>query len=149
MRYAIVCLMLFGFVGCSDRSASSPSESTLPEVVSEEHVDWSKKRPADLLEELKRRPNSIYTIWFVPENWITKEDVSCLMTLLDSEEPCASTVSAISSDLGRWGSTVGHEACFLIQGFREGRYPPELNSSRFTPNRAEIRQWWEEFQKEH
>lgn len=143
----IVVLMLLSLIGCSGGSIKSSSESLGYSVVSKQYVDWSKKQPADLIQELKRYPNSIYTIWFIPKDWIEKKDVAYLMTLLDSQEPCASVHSAHSSLMGRPGSTVGHEASFLIHGFREGHYPPSQSSSGFTPDKAEIRQWWEAFQK--
>ena len=145
--HIIALLVLGGLAGCSSCSSVSSPKSPAYSVVSTQEVDWGSKRPIELIEELKQHPKSIYTIWFVPKEWILEQDLPGLITLLDSETPCASTVSADSSTLPPPGSTVGHEAAFLIQGFREGRYPAELNSSRFTPDKTEIRNWWNTLKK--
>ena len=43
-------------------------------------------------------------------------------------------------------STVGREAAFLIDGYRQRKYPPELSSDR-APDPGEIRRWWQREQE--
>jgi hypothetical protein len=39
-------------------------------------------------------------------------------------------------------SSVGNEASFIIRGFQEGKYPPDLNSNRNVIEKDKIRSWW-------
>ena len=155
-RNLITTLLLAALAGCSkpESPANTPVPTPgrtsavpiLPPASSPPSgglVDWEKTRPSDLIESLKQSPDSARTIWAVPKNWIQEKDLPGLIALLDSAEPCAPTVAAESSALPPIKrSTVGQEAAFLIEGFRRGRYPPDLDSSRFHPDKADIRKWW-------
>lgn len=88
-----------------------------------------------------------YTINENHNNWVSVEDIPQLISLLDSEIACASVASIVSSYIGPGKSSVGHEAAFLIEGFRTGVYPPHLNSSRWKANKEDILKWWHNFNK--
>jgi hypothetical protein len=112
-----------------------------------ETFDWSKISPLDFLNILKNRSKSWVTIWEnPPDGWITTNDINKLMKLVDSKEPAAPVVSAVSSYLPfKEKSTVGNEAMFLIEGYRQKRYPPTLCSVYyFKGNPEEFKKWWSE-----
>ncbi len=54
-----------------------------------------------------------YTIVDVPDNWISIDDIPDLIKLIDSEIPCASVASKLSSYESPYPSTIGHEASFM------------------------------------
>ncbi len=101
--------------------------------------------PLEFLDELRRHPDSIVTVRDAPDGWITREDAATLMGRIDSEEPAAPVVSLLSSYMPfNQTSTVGNEAMFLLEGYRQGRYPPALCSLHyFHPNRTGMREWWD------
>lgn len=100
--------------------------------------------PIEFLNDLRMHPHQPVMVLEVPSGWITRDDAELLMHVIDSEEPAAPVVSPVSS---YWPfnqtSTVGNEALFLIEGYRAGKYPPDLCSLYyFKPNRTEVRSWW-------
>jgi hypothetical protein len=106
--------------------------------------------PMDFLEDLRMHPYDPAMVLDVPDGWITLRDAELLMQEIDSDEPAAPVVSPISS---YWPfhqtSTVGNEALFLLEGYRAGTYPPVLCSLYyFTPNRTEVRSWWNTYGKQ-
>lgn len=100
--------------------------------------------PIEFLNDLRMHPYEPVMVIDVPEGWITPEDAGLLIQEIDSEEPAAPVVSPISSYWpGNQTSTVGNEALFLLEGYRAGRYPPNLCSLYyFKPNRTEMETWW-------
>ena len=91
-----------------------------------------------------------FTVIGVPENWITIDDIPKLIELIDSDTPCASVSSPYSSYISYEASTIGNEAAFLIEGFRKGRYPSELNSVHYwKADKKEIKKWWKILQKQN
>jgi len=108
---------------------------------------WEKGSPVEFLTFLKTV--GLYTVWddnSPPPDWIKPRHIPELIALLDSEEPCGAVAMSISSSLPTGPSSVGREAAFLIEGFRRGNYPPELNSWQFVPkSKAEIVNWWKEY----
>jgi hypothetical protein len=100
--------------------------------------------PIEFLNDLLMHPDLPVMVLDVPEGWITREDAGLLMQEIYSDEPAAPVVSAISS---YWPfnqtSTVGNEALFLLEGYRTGKYPPDLCSLYyFKPNRTGMEIWW-------
>lgn len=74
--------------------------------------------------------------------WVERSDVPYLISRLDSTRPSAAVVLSAESNL-RLDSTEADEAAFLIQGFRQGRYPPALRSEQISEiDKVEIRNWW-------
>ncbi len=78
------------------------------------------------------------------ERWVHAEHIPALLDLLESREPTVPVVSTFSSRLDVGASTVGKQAAFLIDAFREGTYPPDLNSPLDDPDVAAYRAWWEQ-----
>jgi len=103
--------------------------------------DWDNRGALEFLDFIRGK-SGWYTVWGDHENWVKEEDLPELMMLLDSTEQCANVNRSVSSWIDFEPSTVGNEAAYLIEGFRKGRYPPGLNSTRPRPNKDEIRQWW-------
>jgi len=123
---------------------------------SEKYFDWKNLGALDFLEFLRNYKFSIYTEegtltdwvvfteWGIHDDWVKEEELPQLIELLDSTEPCANVTSSISSFLDMNPSTIGNEAAYIIMGYRAGRYPPGLNSTRPKPDIVEIRKWWSE-----
>ena len=97
--------------------------------------------PIDLIETLKTA-GDIHTVLGIQRDYVQESDLPQLISLLDSDEPCASVVLSVSSILPTSTSTVGHEAAYLIDGFRNRYFPTELTSSRFEPDVDDIRHWY-------
>lgn len=98
---------------------------------SHESFDWAREDPLAFLAFLQTKkddPCPTVVVPEIPDAWLTKEHLSRLQVLLDSREPCANVHSIYSSFRDCRISTVGHEAAFLMEGFRKGSYPPEMNS---------------------
>jgi hypothetical protein len=122
-----------------------------------DEFNWQEQGPADLLVFLQKRAKQKYVVGYsVQENhygWVRAEDLPHLISLLDSMEPCAPVSMSVSSYKDTKLSTVGHEAAYLIEAFRKGRYPHSLNSSmwRFSDPMDKYRfdQWCERFMKEY
>lgn len=110
-------------------------------------VDWERTDPLAFLDLLVGHPEAVYTVETPPPaGWIDGDDVDALMERIESDRPAAAVLSHLSSyvPLDR-SSTEGREALFLIEGLREGTYPPRLCSVRyFEPDPDEYRAWWEE-----
>jgi len=103
--------------------------------------DWDNKGALEFLDFIRGKAGW-YTVWGDHPNWVKEDDLPELMALLDSTEQCSNVKSAMSSWIDFEPSTIGNEAAYLIKGFREGRYPPGLNSTRPRPDKAKIREWW-------
>ena len=112
--------------------------------------DLQSQGPLDLLEALKngvtvlRKRAPTFTDFGISGThygWIQAEDIPALIALLDSAEPCQPVVSSHSSYRGREFSTVGHEAAYLIEGFRRGSYPFQLHSLSWKQNENERREF--------
>jgi hypothetical protein len=98
--------------------------------------------PLEWLEVLKRcERNSVGSPLF-PFGWVKESDLPVLMELIDSTEPCANVKHLASSSMDSSPSTVGNEAAFLVEGFRQDQYPPRLNSTRPPCDIEEIKAWW-------
>ena len=110
--------------------------------------NWQNKGPVKFIEHLKSGTNSAYIVQGQHYGWILSEDIPALIKLLDSNEPCLSVSMAISSHWDTKGSTVGHEAAYLIEGFRNGVYPHELDSIKWKLEKTEkyyFGQWCDRF----
>ncbi len=75
-----------------------------------------------------------------------------LIDLLHSAEKCLPVVMSASSYWPTAPSTVGHEAAYLIEGFRRGGYPSQLNSTGWPGTDQERRrfdEWVYSFRKQY
>ncbi len=107
--------------------------------------------PFNLLARLIReedRGNTTLHLSDAPRGWIHRNQIELLIRLMDSNEPCAGIHSGRDSYLPIGGcdkprSTVGHEAAFLIEGYRHGLYPKSAKYSVDWPiDHDEIKRWW-------
>jgi hypothetical protein len=154
-RFALICLAACSSpYGCSQPVV----ENRLHEVVDPmghpmahgattgtDVFDWQHEGPQAFLSNL--RTVQEYTVAGIHRGWVRASDLSELVALLDSHEPCGSVAMAISSYHESQLSTVGQEAAFLIEGFRRGAYPPALNSTHPGVDKAEVRAWWEAYKQ--
>ena len=104
--------------------------------------DYKAHSAVEFLQFLKSVPKQDFVVTEAPRNWITEKDVAVLVIHVHSTERCASVRSEYSSYIGP-SSTVGREAAFLIEGYRKGKYPPELNSVKFTYDPKELLSWFQ------
>lgn len=136
---ALLVLLLCPACGCCEDPAEAAS---LPA-----RIDWSQTDPVAFLDLLVEHPGATFSVTAPPPaDWISASDVEVLMQRIDSDKPAALVCSAASSYAPRGEtSTEGREALFLIEGLREGTYPPRLCSVHyFYPDRDEYRTWWAE-----
>ena len=97
--------------------------------------------PAELIETLKAA-DKFYTIGMASADYVKESDISHLIGLIDSKEPCAHVVLSISSFIPSTRSTVGHEAAYLIEGFWKRYYPTRLVSSQYVPDIEDMKLWY-------
>jgi len=121
-----------------------------PEI-SSDGFEWQTSGPLELLSLLKDKGHGVcptYMVHGVTGGWVKEEHLAGLISLLGSDEPCANVCRTISSFRDCNTSTVGKEAAYLIEGFRRGEYPPDLNSGRARFNNDEIRRWWQDYKSD-
>jgi len=114
-------------------------------------ISWDKVTPMEFINILKVKKQGFVTVGQAPKSWIKYEDVKQLMELIDSQEPVVPVVAIISSYLPGPGrmSTLGNEAMFLIEGYRNDRYPCGICSIYgFKGNPADYRKWWKSLKHE-
>jgi hypothetical protein len=134
-------LAILGSADPVDRSHRVEDSTGTPRLYGDS-FDWQTNGPQEFLKVLRDR-DSFYTVDGVHVGWIREADVPGLIALLESREPVAHVVMVISSYLPRARSFVGQEALFLVEGFRQGRYPPSTHSGgRFVERKQEILGWW-------
>jgi hypothetical protein len=138
---ALLVMMLGVITSCitGERIVKDPK-------ISSDDFDWEQSGPMELLGVLKAKGHGAcptYVIHGVADAWVTENHVSELISLLGSAEPCANVCRTISSFRDCNTSSVGREAAFLIEGFRRGEYPPDLNSGRAHFDKDEIISWWQ------
>lgn len=137
---ALLCVLpLLASCGCREPQAQAAALSA--------DVDWARTDPVAFLDLLVAHPGTVYTVSTPPpEGWIDGDAVDALMARIESDRPAAVVLSPLSSFVPRERvSTEGREALFLIEGLREGSYPPRLCSVRyFEPDPDEYRTWWEQ-----
>ena len=135
----LCALLLCPACGCCEEPAEAAS---LPS-----RIDWSQTDPMAFLDLLVENPGATLSVATPPPaDWITADDVEALMARIDSTKPAALVCSALSSYAPQdETSTEGREALFLIEGLREGSYPPRLCSVHyFHPDLDDYRAWWAE-----
>jgi hypothetical protein len=144
----IVLLALLSASACCSAGDTSP-QCDEHERESYDHTDypWQSVRPAEYLNYLSSLSTVTFTVWGCRNDWVSEEDIPILLDLLDSKVPCPNQTSASSSFIDVKRSTVGIEAAWLIHAFRVGRFPAGLNSTRDSPDPAELRSWWKERQE--
>jgi hypothetical protein len=115
--------------------------STLPLI--NNISDLRGMTPVDFLNFLREsEPSDKCTFRKPIKNWISKKDLPGLLSLIDSQEPCASVALMDSSSWNTEGSTVGQEALSMIEGYRKGEYPPALNSGGYgDADKKELVEW--------
>jgi hypothetical protein len=167
---SVLLVMLLLSAGCTESSPPTSgigNETTLPSVTaptrsadtcsfehligrSDTHLTtgdscyFETHTPMEFLNDLRMHPDEPVLVLDVPEGWITPEDAGQLIQEIYSVEPAAPVVSPVSSYWpSNQTSTVGNEALFLLEGYRAGRYPPDLCSLYyFKPNRTGMELWW-------
>ena len=147
MRPTVLLLSVALATGCSSPSPHSHRVSN--DWKDDPHkygdtFDWQRRSPTQFLALLESSGDS-YTVLGLHHDWIQASDVDALVARLDSQTPCANVVSAATSKLQRGPSTVGHEAAYLLEGYRLHYYPPLLSSADFKPNREELRRRYQKW----
>ena len=143
-----------GAAGCANKGTPSTSTRTaqtqLSTVQAERPIGPTGLRltPIEFLASLKRPPQSPDEIVLIFDNtpgWIREQDIVLLMAHLDSQARCAHVKAGSSSHDPSGHTTEGHQAAFLIQGYRAGRYPPAPDSGGFTPDVEELKRWYQQW----
>lgn len=145
MRAPLILLATL-ILSSSLRTSAQPHQTWIDTAQNPKHYgdtfDWAHGSPSAFLEMLQKA-GSIYPVTGIHHDWIRDDDIEALMNLLDSPTPCAHVVQTSSSHLPSGNSTVGHEAAYLLEGYRHHYYPPALSSDQFKPNREALKQWFQ------
>jgi hypothetical protein len=139
----------------AEESLAPPPETTTSraEPGGQAHGQWSEMRPLEFLAFLQERAKvkgvigSFYSVSQQQNDWVREEDVPALIELVKSKKPCAHIKGAFSSYAPVKRSFVGQEALLMIEGFRQGVYPPISlmgTSQGFYGRKADILKWWRE-----
>ncbi len=92
-------------------------------------VDLKALRPLSFLKMLKEKRCDVVSISLPePKRWISREDVLELSKHLGDTTPAAPVMSGFSSIIPKESSTVDNEVRFMIRGFHQNRYPPDIHS---------------------
>ena len=84
--------------------------------------------------------------------WIQADDIPALIELLPSLQPCRPVLLTKSSYFPLATSTKGKEAAFMIEGFRQGHYPPDMSSGNWPHTEEEQRrfdEWIDAFRMQY
>jgi hypothetical protein len=131
-------------IGCGNLG----SRATTHPIANDHNILESSKfefqgGPLDLIDALRR--SRIVFIGEAPANWISTDDVTKIIKLVRSSEKCGVTVSTLSSSIPLSPeSTVGREALFLIEGYRSGRFPPDLSSTNCKLTAEDAEAWYKQ-----
>lgn len=138
--FGVVCVACIS--GCS-KTISADTDSI-------SYQAYAKYTPIELIAYLQHQGGKhcpTIAVDNAPASWLQKMDVAVLMPLLRSDQTCANVHSIYSSFRDCQPSTVSREAAFMIQGFRQGKYPPMMNSGTAQLDRQELEQWWADYQR--
>ena len=131
-----------------------------PAELEAQEFDFQTHGPIEFLDYLvaaasdESNPDRLpsYPVHGTHRGWIHASDLADLVALFDSTTPCLSVLMTTSSFMSMEISTVGHEAAFLVAGFRAdveetgyGGYPPSLESVRANLDKDELRDWCEAY----
>jgi hypothetical protein len=106
-----------------------------------ESFAFQRSGPLTFLAFLRTAP-SPFSVWGLHKGWLRPSDVAPLLALVGSEEPCAFVVMSAASYIPPGRSTVGQEALFLLDGIRQGQYPPTLHSHAYDQkSRNKLLRW--------
>jgi len=145
-RLAVLLLLFILTYGCTQSQVAVPPASYETIIGSPSY--YETHNPIDLLDSLRRLPHSVCLV--APANdWVKEYHIPVLIGLLDCNDSCANVTAIYSSFTDYHKSTIGHEAAFLILGFRRGKYPPIMNSTHMMWSKQEILQWWKEYKEIH
>ena len=159
----VLLWLVFAGVGCEK---SSPPDATAPMAGDTAratpsaqyetqlgYFDCDAYSPLDFLQYLQLKQQelpdgAIGSVAIFPgPSWIKEEHLTSLADSLDSRALCIHVASIAASTIPRQPSTVGQEAAFLMEGFRQGKYPPALVSD--SVDIADVRTWWNEYARRH
>ncbi|MBF0363730.1 MAG: hypothetical protein HQK49_22110 [Oligoflexia bacterium] len=90
--------------------------------------ELSKITPIQFLEYLRIHCCEMVTVLVAPKIWISKQDIKLLKKYINDKRPASSVYNPLSSNTCG-PSTVGREALYLIKGFQQKKYPPDLCST--------------------
>lgn len=131
MNHYLACLVFCAAFSCA--TVASEGVYRIDESVS----------PIDFLNDVCSRRSGLFLVKDSVRGWLQRSDVLVLIELVDSETHCRSVALAASSRFKWNGSTLGDEAAFLVEGYRQGVYPPGLTSEPLSDaDRLEVMKWW-------
>jgi hypothetical protein len=112
--------------------------------------EWNIVNPFDFMELLKKNPNIPVYLHDAPKNWIRRDHIDRLVSLLHSTVPVSATAYLASAHAPPKGyhSTVGREAGRMIESYRTGLSYPIDFSDLAQIDVQEIEKWWHEQKKE-
>lgn len=97
----------------------------LPDTCAAMLPDLKEFSPPEFLRFLQNQYLTCAIINDKMFNWVKDEHLKELVALLDSKELAIPVYESYNTDCQQYTSTVGIEALFLLEGYREGVYPPD------------------------
>jgi len=168
-QWLLSIIAIFVFVGVLSSEETMDLQKQTDDVVDFVEIDkilrssgfdFNLYSPEEFLEFLKKGAQLPFHsgmppfYWMVnnpPDNWIKPEHIPELIKLINSQEPCSTIMTSISSTFPTKLSTIGDEAMCMIEGFLEKRYPPwAFSSSDYSPERRKnILQRWNDWNEQN
>jgi hypothetical protein len=133
-------------IGVSPSADDAPSIADSHAEESCEPFPWSKG-PLEYLAMLRKHRRRDHKIDEAPAGWVKESDLPALVALLKDGSPCAGTQRFGEPLIIREHSSVDREARFLIEAFRNDKFPPAAESLLGAPTDAEVLAWWDEWRK--
>ncbi|MGC4073919.1 MAG: hypothetical protein QM760_15705 [Nibricoccus sp.] len=143
MRIKHLCALLV--LGCLSGFAAEKtviSADTFSQPTFQQHAFWTDTTALQLLEKLERHTDTFITLDSICYNFVRDEDVPILMAKIDSQTPSAAIVSIVASTLPTGKSTVGDQAAYLIECYRNRLCPLGLTSADAKADKAELKRWY-------
>jgi hypothetical protein len=110
----------------------------------QDSVRWANMDPITFLDFLRQNSGHVIRACGAPKNWIKKEHIPELISLIDSQEPAPVVCYVASAHIParEFRSTIGNEAAIMVDSFRQGWGYPTSCSDLKNINVDELRRWY-------
>lgn len=135
---------VFGDAGAINLYMEHYEISGAREMAVNDVFEWRKQGASDLISKLieaRKNNNKNFPLYCYHFNWAKKEEITFLVSQIDSNVSCAQ-VGFYYSSATPVGSTVGVEAMRIIISYWKGYYPVELDVGQKDKINKEIKNWY-------
>lgn len=114
------------------------------ELAKQDSFQWRTQGAIDFINVLVKsheENKNNYPIYCYHINWIKDSEIADLVSLIDSNKPCAQVNFIYSSEMPV-GSTVGVEAVRMIMSYWKKYYPVKLDATHIEIIKKDIKDWY-------